>query len=126
MQLPEQKYENNKMKFVDTELLGEKQNSKAFRGAAYSMGIGLGFLILSPLLKDYGNKQVTDMVDLIGVMALWMVAYAAIVFFAYVKSRKHLKYVLFMLNWFLIPTFGLWFLLRVMDIFSNMPPELQP
>ncbi|PZQ46556.1 MAG: hypothetical protein DI551_04940 [Micavibrio aeruginosavorus] len=126
MQLPEQKYPDNKFKFVDTDLLGEKQNARAFRGAAYSIGIGAGFLILSPFLPKFeGQPQINQMVDLIFVMAIWMVAYAAVVIFTYLKSRKSMKYVLFMLNWFLIPTFGLWFILRVMDIFSNMPPELQ-
>jgi len=125
-ELPEQKYANNKMHIVDVDLLGEKQNARAFRGAAYSIGIGAGFLILYPFLREgQESQQLKDMMELIRVMALWMLGYAAIVLFGYFKVRKHLKYVLFMLNWFLIPTFGLWFLLRIMDIFSNMPPELQ-
>lgn len=114
------------MHLVDTELLGEKQNAKAFRGAAYAMGLAIGFLILSPLLGDFdGQKQISGMIELIRVMAMWMIGYAIIVIFAYIKMRKQMRAVLFMLNWFLIPTFGLWFILRVMDIFSNIPPELQ-
>ena len=126
MELPEQKYANNKFKYVDTELLGDKQNSKAFRGAAYTMGIAAAFIFLSIILPTFENKRVADMVELIRSLAWWMTGYAAIVVFAYFRLRKNMKFILFLLNWFMVPTIGLWFILRVADIFSNMPPEIQP
>jgi hypothetical protein len=125
-QLPEQKYANNKFKYVDTELLGNKQNSKAFRGAAYTIGIATAFIILSVVLPSFDDKRVADMIELIRSLAWWMLAYAVIVVVAYFKMRKNMRSLLFMLNWFMVPTIGLWFIMRVMDIFSNMPPELQP
>ena len=125
MQLPEQKYDNNKMHFVDTQLLGDKHNSKAFRGAAYTMGIAFAFIFLSAILPTFEDDRVAGMVELIRSLAWWMIAYASIVVFAYFKMRKNMRAILFMLNWFMVPTIGLWFILRVTDIFSNIPPELQ-
>lgn len=124
-ELPEQKYASNKFKYVDTELLGEKQNSKAFRGAAYTIGIAFVFIILSLVLPTFEDKRVAEMIELIRSLAWWMIGYAAIVVFAYIRMRKSMKVILFMLNWFMVPTIGLWFILRVMDIYSNIPPELQ-
>ena len=126
IELPEQSAARRGRDFVDTQMLGEKQSSRAFRGAAYTIGIALGCLVLSLIVPTFEDKRVGDMVELIRVTAFWMLGYAAIVVFAYVKMRAQMRAVLFLLNWILVPTFGVWFILRVMDIFSNIPPELQP
>lgn len=124
-QLPEQKTSRYARNFVDADMLGEKQNAKSFRSAAYTLGIAIAFLILSLILPTFEDKRVADMVELIRSLSFWMLGYGLVIVFSYIKMRKSMKYVRFMLTWFLAPTIGLWFILRVMDIFSNMPPELQ-
>ncbi len=111
--------------FVDTQLLGEKQNAKAFRSAAYTLGISFGFIVLSSILPTFEDKHVSGIIELVRSLAYWMIFYAVIVVATYIGARKNMKHVLMMLNWIFAPTIGLWFIMRVMDIYSNIPPELQ-
>ncbi len=102
---------NNKRKqfdYVDTELLS-KQNSKAFKSAAYAMGIAIGLFIVQPMLPEISdNSRQTEMVKLFNMSSLYLFLYAVAVSVTFFFFRGSLKPVLFVLNWFVMPTILLW------------------
>ena len=108
-QLPEQEKRRKEIQFVDVDLLGKKQNIKCFKSAAYAMGFGVGFLILSPLLPDIGDKEKSSaMADLYQSVSLCMIAYALTVTVGFFFFRKNIPFIMFVLNWFVVPTLCIW------------------
>lgn len=104
-----QKKRRHDLSVVDEQLLLHRENRKLFKAVAYGFGIGLGFLILSPLLPDIGNKEKSDaMIAVFNRVAIYMIAYAGIITFSFFFLRAHMKLVLFILNWLVLPTVGLW------------------
>ena len=104
----EQKY-RKESGYIDEELLRDKQGKKVFKAAAYSMGIGVGFFIVQPLLPDIGDKEKSDaMMNIFQTIALLMIGYSASLTLAFFFFRSNVKLVLFMLNWVLVPLVGLW------------------
>lgn len=109
-----------KLKYVDEELLVDKTGRRAFKSAAYSVGIAIGFLILSPLLPEMGPEgRDGEVVAALRGVAYWMIAYALAVTLAFFFVRKHVKIVLFMLNWLVLPAVAINTFLDIQDILAG-------
>ena len=108
-QIPEQKRPKKQLEYVDTELLGQKENVRVFKKAAYGFGVGIGFLLVLPLLPDMeDSKKAGDMVDLFHTMSIGMIFYAGAITLGYFFLRSQIKFIMFALNWIYLPTFGIW------------------
>lgn len=107
--LPEQKRARKQLEYVDTELLGQKQNVKVFKKAAYGFGVGIGFLLVLPLLPDMGDSTKSKaMLDLFHTLSLGMIFYAGAITLGYFFLRSQIKFIMFALNWIYLPSFGIW------------------
>ncbi len=106
---------------IDEELLVDRTGRKVFKSSAYSMGIAIGFLILSPILPAMGDtaEQSAEMLSVFRTLALWMIAYSVVVAFVFLFLRPKVKMVLMMLNWFLMPTVVIWGILEIKDILTG-------
>ncbi len=105
--------------YIDEELMGKK-NRKAFKSAAYSFGLGIGFLVLSPLLPEMGTKEKSDaLMSVFRVIAMWMIFYSAATGVAFIFFRKSVKMVLMLLNWFLVPSLAIWGFMEISGILSG-------
>lgn len=119
-QLSEQERRRKEIQYVDVDLLGKKQNVKCFKSAAYAMGFGVGFLILSPFLPDVGEEKKSEaMVDLYQSVSFWMIAYAIAVTISFFFFRKNIPFIMFILNWFAIPTVALWAMIEGYGIITQ-------
>ncbi|HEU4839258.1 MAG TPA: hypothetical protein VFS88_07605 [Micavibrio sp.] len=107
--------------YIDEQLMADKTGRKVFKSSAYSMGIAVGFLILSPLLPDMGEtaEQSEAMVSVFRSLALWMIAYSIIVAVSFLFLRSKIKMILMMLNWFLMPGVVLWGVFEIKDILTG-------
>lgn len=109
-----------KLKYVDEELLVDKTGRKAFKSAAYSVGIAVGFLVLSPFLPEMGPEgRSGEIVSALRGIAYWMLGYALAVTVAFFFARAHVKKVLFILNWFIVPMIAISIFLDIKDILSG-------
>lgn len=110
-----------KLKYVDEDLLVDRTGRKAFRAAAYSMGIAIGFIILSPFLPDLGdtNEQSDQIIGVFRMVAFWMIGYSITVAFSFFFMRPRIKAVLFILNWIVMPAVVLNAILSIKDIMSG-------
>jgi|GEM_PF-4630830 len=106
---------------IDEELLVDRIGRKVFKSSAYSMGLAIGFLILSPILPAMGDtaEQSADMLGVFRTLAVWMIAYSIIVAFSFLFLRSKVKMILMMLNWFLMPSVVLWGILEIKDILTG-------
>lgn len=106
---------------IDEELLVDRTGRKVFKSSAYSMGIAIGFLILSPILPAMGDtaEQSAEMLSVFRTLALSMIAYSVVVAFVFLFLRPKVKMVLMMLNWFLMPTVVIWGILEIKDILTG-------
>ena len=113
--------ERRKESYIDEELLVDKTGRKVFKSSAYSMGIAIGFLILSPILPAMGDtaEQSAAMLSVFRTLAIWMIAYSVIVAFSFLFLRSKIKMILMMLNWFLMPSVVLWGILEIKDILTG-------
>lgn len=109
-----------KLKYVDEELLVDKTGRRAFKSAAYSVGIAVGFLILSPLLPEMGGPEKHEaIVSALRGIAFWMIGYALAVTIAFFFVRAHVKKVLFILNWIVVPMIAITVFLEIKDILAG-------
>lgn len=106
---------------IDEELFADKTGRKVFKSSAYSMGLAVGFLILSPLIPDMGEtpEQSAAFVSVFRTMAVWMIAYSIAVAFSFLFLRPKIKMILMMLNWFIMPGVVLWGVLEIKDILTG-------
>ncbi len=112
--------EARKTAYIDEELMGNKVGRKVFKSSAYSLGIAIGFLILSPLLPEIGDKEQSEaMFGLFHVLAYWMIAYSIVVAVSFLFLRPKINMILMMLNWMLMPMIAIWALLQIKDILSG-------
>lgn len=112
--------ERENLKYVDEELLVDKTGRKAFKSAAYSVGISAGFLLLSLFLPAMGPEGKGDeIISVFRSLAFWMIGYALAVTIAFLFVRRHVKIVLFMLNWFFAPAVVINALLDIKNIISG-------
>lgn len=108
--------QKEKLKYVDEDLLVNKIGRKAFKRAAYAIGLAVGFFLLSPFLPDVGNKEKQDaIIGAFHVLALWLILYGALITVTFFFMREKLKLVMFILNWFVIPTVALKAVIDIMD-----------
>ncbi len=121
----EQKYKNQikqghrrDIGIVDEELLVNKQNKKIFRMAAYSMGVGIACVILLPLLSNIGGDSAkSEALNTVFLyIGLALIMNALVIAFSFFFLRQNIKLVLFMLNWLILPTAGIWAVLEAIDI----------
>jgi hypothetical protein len=113
--------EKRKDSYIDEELMIDKTGRKVFKSSAYSMGIAIGFLILSPILPTMGDtaEQSAAMLSIFRTLAVWMIAYSVVVAFSFLFLRSKIKMILMMLNWFLMPSVVLWGILEIKDILTG-------
>lgn len=113
--------EKKKDSYIDEELMVDRTGRKVFKSSAYSMGIAIGFLILSPILPAMGDtaEQSDAMLGVFRTLAVWMIAYSIIVAFSFIFLRSKVKMILMMLNWFLMPSVVLWGILEIKDILTG-------
>lgn len=103
---PKQKQRN--LSYVDSEVLS-KEYRKAFKSAAYAMGIAIGLLILRPMIFEIGSpEQHAKFMGLFGTMAMLMFLYSAAIAVTFFFFRSNLKPVLFLLNFFVAPSILIW------------------
>ena len=119
----EQKYKDQirqahkrEMLTVDEELLLNKFNKKLFRKVAYGFGIGVGLFILIPILPEIIDEQKSgEIKSIFSVFAVSLILYSIVISFSFFFLRSHIKLVLFMLNWFIMPMIGIWGVVGLMD-----------
>lgn len=119
----EQKYRDQvhqghkrEMLTVDEELLLNKFNKKLFKKVAYGFGIGVGLFFLIPILPEIVDETKSDEIkSIFSVFAVSLVVYSMAISFSFFFLRAHIKIVLFMLNWFIMPMVGLWGVLGLME-----------
>lgn len=109
-----------KLKYVDEDLLVNKVGRKAFKSAAYSIGIAVGFLILSPLLPEIGTPEQHELfMGVFRTVAVWMIVYGAAVAGGFFFMRPRVKLIMSTLNWFVMPGVLLWAVFRIQDILAG-------
>ncbi len=118
-QLPEQKRPQKRLEYVDVELLGNKKNVSVFKKAAYAFGVGFGFFIILPLLPDVGDPVKSKlMINLFHTISICMILYSVDVGVAFFFMRSNLKFIMFLLNWVVVPSFGIWAVMQGYDILT--------
>ena len=106
--------------YIDEQLMADRTGRKAFKSSAYSLGIGIGFLILSPLLPDFGDPERSKaMFGVFRTVALWMVGYSLVVALGFFFARDKIKMILGILNWIIIPTIGIWAVMEISGILTG-------
>ena len=106
--MPQQSRRKN-LDVVDHELLMNKQNKKVFKGAAYSMGLGVGLLLLIPILPDIDETAKQDGLESIFVtISCVLIANSFALAFGFFLLRPYIGLIQFMLSWFVMPTVGIW------------------
>lgn len=109
-----------KLKYVDEDLLVDKTGRKAFRSAAYAIGIAVGFLILSPLLPEIGTPEENTMiVSVFRTLSMWMIFYGFAISFAFFFMRPRVRFIMAILNWVVIPTVLIWVAFQISDIMGG-------
>lgn len=94
--------------YVDTEVLS-KQNRKAFKSAAYAMGIAIGLFLVQPMLPEISEKSRQEqLIHLFDLASLSLFLYAAAITATFFFFRSNLKPILFVLNWVVLPTILFW------------------
>ncbi len=116
-----QKHRRPDLMTVDTELLVNKENKKYFKMAAYSMGVGLACVILLPLLSGLGGDEAKSeaLSTIFFYIGLALIAHAVVITFSFFFLRQSIKLVLFMLNWLILPTVGIWAVLEAIDVLRH-------
>lgn len=106
---------------VDTDLLVHKQNKKIFKMAAYSMGVGLACVILLPLLSGISSDEAKSdaLSTIFFYIGLALIGHSVVIAFSFFFLRENIKLVLFMLNWLILPTIGIWAVMEAMDVLRN-------
>ena len=103
----------------DKELKKEKKIGKIGRNAAVSIGLGLGFLVLTPSLPDIDNEAKTDaMKGLFANLAIMMISYGAVLLLSVVFVRNKAQLIAGIMSWFVAPSLALWFCMEVMDVLA--------
>lgn len=106
--MPQQKRRIN-LDTVDQELLVNKQNKKVFKNVAYAMGIGVGFMLVMPILPDIGDEAKQDGMEAIYfVISYSLIAYSISLALGFFFLRPYVGLVAFILNWVVMPIVGLW------------------
>lgn len=107
--------------YIDEQLMVDRTGRKVFKSSAYSMGIAVGFLILSPLLPDMGEtaEQSAELVSVFRTLAVWMIVYAVAVAMGFIFLRSKIKMILLMLNLIIAPTIILWGVFEIKDILTG-------
>jgi hypothetical protein len=109
-----------KLKYVDEDLLVNKVGRKAFKSAAYSIGIAAGFLIMSPLLPEIGTPEQHELfMGVFRTVAMWMVIYGTAIAVGFFFMRPRVKLIMSTLNWFIMPAVLLWAVFEIKDILSG-------
>lgn len=105
---------------VDEDLLQNKQNRRIFRAAAYSMGLGVGFMLLLPILPDI-EDSVKDarMEEIFHQIAFTLISYSVAISLGFFFLREHIGLVRFLLNWVLIPTAAIYFLTDAYNVITG-------
>lgn len=100
--------------FVDTELLGNREYAKAFRQMAYAIGAGAGFLLLLPTLPDIKGEEyrINEMLWLYAAISGFFISYAIIMGATLKFVRGFLPTVQFTLNWMMVPSAAIWFVME--------------
>lgn len=94
--------------YVDTEIMS-KNNRKAFKSAAHSMGIAVGLFLLKPFLPEIGSPEKHEqMMHLFNMTALMLFLYSIAIAIVFFFLRSNLKPLLFILNFFVAPSIVLW------------------
>ena len=94
---------------VDEELLVNKRNKKIFKSVAYAMGLGIGFMILIPILPGIDDESKQAAMEYIYfVLAYSMMGYSIALALGFFFLRPYVGLVSFMLNWVIMPGVGLW------------------
>lgn len=104
----------------DKERKKEKKIAAISRNAAMSVGIGVGFFVLVPLLPEIGNEVKADaMKGLFASVAMAMIGYGAILLLAVMFARSKSTLIAGLMSWFVAPSIAVWFLMEAMDILNK-------
>lgn len=102
-------YRDRDFGLVDEDILQNKLYRKVFRTIAYAAGVGIGFLVLMPILPDGGHEAKEDaMKHLFLMISVFLIIYALGMTFAMVFLRDAIKPILFLMNWVVIPSAAIW------------------
>lgn len=116
----QQRHRRPDLMTVDTDLLIHKENKKLFKMAAYSMGVGIACVILLPLLSGIGDKEKSEALSTIFFyIGLTLIAHSVVIAFSFFFLRQNIKLVLFMLNWLILPTVGIWAVLEAIEVLKG-------
>jgi len=72
------------------------------------------------LLPEMGTKEQSDAImSVFRWVAVWMIVYAVATAVSFFFFRKSVKMILTLLNWFYIPSVGIWAFMAVQDILTK-------
>ena len=98
----------------------DKKIAKIMKRAAISVGVGLGFIILLPFLPEISDtEKMDDMKDLLSLTGMSIVGYGALMTLTVFFFRKHTLVVDGLMNWLVVPTYGLWFAMEAYKVLAG-------
>ena len=117
--MPQQSRRRN-LDVVDQELLGNKQNKKIFKNIAYAMGVGIGFILLIPMLPDIGDEAKQEGMEAIYfIISYTLMVYSISLGLGFFFLRPYVALVAFILNWVVMPMVGIWALVEGYKVISG-------
>ncbi|PZO82704.1 MAG: hypothetical protein DI626_09810 [Micavibrio aeruginosavorus] len=102
-------YRERDFSVVDEDMLKNKLYRKVFRTIAYCTGIGIGLMVLLPILPESGHLAKEEGIkDLFLTIGAFLLIYAVGMLVAFMFLRDALKPILFLMNWVVIPSAAIW------------------
>ncbi len=114
-----QPYDPNK-ELADKERKRDKKIYKILKKAAIAVGAGLGFIVIIPFLPDITDKdKMVEMRELFSLTGMSVASYGVFMSFVIFFFRDRILLVNGIMNWLIVPTYGLWFAFEAYKILAG-------
>lgn len=98
----------------------DKKIHKIIKRSAIAFGAGLGFFFMIPILPDIADKEkMSEMRELFSLTGLSVAGYGVFMAIAIFFFRNRILMVDALMNWFIVPSYGLWFAFEAYKILAQ-------
>lgn len=98
----------------------EKKIYKVVKRSAIAFGAGIGFIFIIPFLPDVADAEKMEaMRELFVLLGKSISAYGAFMAIAVFVKRDKILLIDGLMNWLIVPTFGLWIVFEAVKILNG-------
>lgn len=114
-----QPYDYNK-ELANKERKREKKIYKILKRSAIAVGVGIGFVVMIPFLPDIADEdKMVEMRELFSLTGMSVAGYGVFMTLVIFFMRNRILMVDALMNWFIVPSYGLWFAFEAYNILAG-------